>query len=86
MLKIKSRHNSGIVKDYYQSKMFSGKGNPRFDTSIHNFSNDLTGGQFTGTQYDFIHKFQLRKSDVCGVIHGKRHTVKNWRLIPQTLV
>ena len=80
-----NRRNSGKKasdeKKWGMSQLQRGKGNPMFDHSTYTFFHELTYEQFTGTRYEFIHKFNLRNGDVCQVIHKNRRRVKNWCLV-----
>lgn len=62
-------------------KKMSGKGNPRFDTTLFVFVNSKTGEKMTATRYEFYTKFGIDPSNLIKLFKGKIQTLKGWTLI-----
>jgi hypothetical protein len=63
------------------NKKWKAYGNPNFNKNIYHFRNRITNETFTGYQYDFYTKYNLRSLNVNEVISGKDKSYKNWILV-----
>jgi len=64
--------------DKNPNKKWKAYGNPTFNKNIYHFQNRITNETFTGYQYDFYTKYNLRSTNVNRIISGKDKSFKNW--------
>lgn len=64
------------------NETYKGKNNGRFDETIFQFQQLITGKHFKGNRFDFYTKHHLDASSVNRLIKGRQHSVGNWLLIP----
>lgn len=61
------------------SEKFTGKNNPSYDTTMHNFIHK-DGTKETCTKYELYRKYNLDKSALARVINGKQKHTVGWKL------
>lgn len=67
-------------KDLYR-KLYSGTGSVRYDHTVYNFKNTITGEEVSMTQYELRTTYNLDSGGVNYLIKQKRKTVKGWVLV-----
>lgn len=54
------------------------------DKTVYHFSNRKTGVIFQGTRIEFRNRFGLKQDSLCGLMSGKRNSLKGW-IVEKTL-
>ena len=63
------------------SRSGSGSKNARYNSTIYKFHNIENNNEFVGTYYDFYTKYNLKRSGLGNLIHGKINMYKTWILV-----
>jgi len=64
-----------------KSILFSGKNNPRYDSTIYNFYNIKTKEFRNCTRFDLQQEFKLSSGNLSNMIHGTYKSSKNWTIM-----